>query len=120
MCRAGRRLSGRWPGWFEVPSMRRLGTTAALVPFGPPQSARPFIIRMNAEQRRRLARLGYEKGDHAELCKRIYLKSQEKDGQIYAIVLATDMAVIMASLKSNESGSWRDLFREMLGTASGL
>ncbi len=95
------------------------GTTAALVPFGPPQSARPFEIRMNAEQRQRLARIGHQKGDHAELCKRIYQKSQEKDGQIYTIVLATDMAAIVASLKGNESGSWRDLFREILGTASG-
>ncbi len=95
------------------------GTTAAMVPFGPPQSARPFIIRMNAEQRKRLARLGYEKGDHAEMCKRIYQKSQETDGQIFALVLATDMASIKEALKGNESGSWQDLFREILSPASG-
>jgi hypothetical protein len=89
------------------------------VPFGPPQSARPFMIRMNAEQHKGLARLGYAKGDHSEMCLRIYQKSQEKDGQIYAVVLATDMALIKDALKRKEPGTWQDLFREIMGWAAG-
>ena len=95
------------------------GTTAAVVPFGPPQSARPFMIRMNAEHRQRLGRLAYTKGEQAEMCLRVYQKSQEKDGQIYALVLSTDMALIKAAVKRNEAGAWQDLFREILGEAAG-
>lgn len=94
------------------------GTTAAVVPFGPPQSARPFMIRMNAEQRRQLGRLGYAKGDHSDMCLRVYQKTQEKDGQICALVLATDMALILDAMKRNELGAWQDLFREIMGQAA--
>jgi hypothetical protein len=90
------------------------GTTAAMVPFGPPQSARPFMIRMNAEQHTQLGRLGYAKGDQAEMCLRVYQKSQEKGGQIHALVLSTDMALIKDALKRKEAGTWQDLFREIL------
>lgn len=95
------------------------GTTSKVMPFGPPQSARPFMIRMTAEQYKRLGRLGYAKGDQAEMCQRVYQKAQEKDGQIYALALATDMALIKAALNRNESGSWQDLFRQVLGEAAG-
>jgi methylamine utilization protein MauJ len=95
------------------------GTTAALVPFDPPQSARPFIIRMNAEQYKQLGKLGYAKGDHADMCLRVYQKAKEKDGHIHALVLATDMALITDALKRNEAGTWQDLFREIMGKANG-
>jgi DNA-binding ferritin-like protein (Dps family) len=49
------------------------------------------------------------------MCLRVYQKAQEKDGQIYALVLATDMALIADALKRNEAGTWQDLFREILG-----
>ena len=94
------------------------GTTSSIVPFGPPQSARPFMIRMTMEQHKRLARLGYAKGDQSEMCLRVYQKSQEKDGQVYALVLATDMALITGTLKRNEAGAWQDLFREIMGQAT--
>jgi hypothetical protein len=94
------------------------GMTATVVPFGPPQSARPFMIRMTSEQHKRLARFAYAKGDQAEMCLRVYQKGQEKDGHIYAVVLATDMAVISEALKSEKPGEWQDLFREILAGAS--
>jgi hypothetical protein len=95
------------------------GMTASVVPFGPPQSARPFGIRMSLEQHKQLARLGYAKGDQSEMCLRVYQKAQEKDGHVYAVALATDMALIMGALKRNETGAWQNLFREILGHASG-
>jgi hypothetical protein len=101
------------------PDLDFKGTTSKIVPFGPPQSARRFMIRMSAEQRERLARLGYVAGDQAEICKRVYQKSQEKDGQIYAVVLATDMALIRDALKRDESGPWQVLFREIMGESTG-
>jgi hypothetical protein len=85
-----------------------------MVPFGPPQSARPFMIRMNVEQHTRIGRLGYAKGEQADMCLRVYQKSQEKEGQIYALVLSTDMALIQDALKRKEAGNWQDLFREIL------
>jgi hypothetical protein len=95
------------------------GTTATVMAFGPPQSARPFMIRVNADQHKQLGRLGYAKGDHAEMCLRVYQKAQEKNGQIYALVLATDMAAIKDALKRNDAGTWQDLFREIIGEAGG-
>ncbi len=92
------------------------GTTSTIVPFGPPQSARSFMIRMSGEQQERLARLGYAKGDQSEMCLRVHQKSREKRGQVYAVVLATDMAMITGALKRGESGAWQDLFREILGS----
>jgi hypothetical protein len=94
------------------------GTTSSIVPFGPPQSARPFMIRMTVEQHKRLARLGYAKGDQSEMCLRVFQKSQEQDGQVYALVLATDMALITGALKRNEAGGWQDLFREIMAQAT--
>jgi hypothetical protein len=95
------------------------GTTATVVPFGPPQSARPFVIRMNVEQYKQLGRLAYAKGDQVEMCLRVHQKTQEKDGQIYARVLATDMALIKDALNRQETGTWQDLFREIIGDAAG-
>ena len=95
------------------------GTTAAMLPFGPPQSARPFVIGMNAEQYKKLGQLGYAKGNHADMCMRVYQKAKEKGGQIHALVLATDMALITDALKRNEAGTWQDLFREIMGKANG-
>ncbi len=43
------------------------GTTATVVPFSPPQSARPFMIRMTADQYKQLGKLGYGTGDHSEM-----------------------------------------------------
>jgi hypothetical protein len=95
------------------------GTTSSIVPFGPPQSARPFMIRMSMEQQKRLARLGYAKGDQSEMCLRVYQKSQEKDGHVYAVVLATDMALIQEAVKRGDTGAWQELFREILAPAAG-
>jgi len=93
------------------------GTTSSIVPFGPPQSARPFMIRMSVEQQKRLARLGYAKGDQSEMCMRVYQKSKEKDGHVYAVVLATDMALIQETVNRGDTGAWQELFREILAPA---
>lgn len=70
---------------------------------------------MNAEQHKQLGRLGYAKADYSEMCRRVHQKAQEKDGQIHALVLATDMAVISDAIKRSEPGAWQELFREILG-----
>lgn len=91
------------------------GTKAELVPFGPPQSAIPTVIRMNLGQFERLEKLRYAKGDRQEMCRRVYdLTKKAKDGHVYAQVLSTDMAAIKDALKRNETGEWQDLFREIL------
>ena len=74
---------------------------------------------MNVEQYKQLGRLAYAKGDQVEMCLRVHQKTQEKDGQIYARVLATDMALIKDALNRQETGTWQDLFREIIGDAAG-
>jgi hypothetical protein len=97
------------------------GTKAEMVPSGPPQSAKPTVIRMSVGQFERLENLRYVKGDRQDMCRRIYERNKPgNDGHIYALVISTDMATIKDALKRNETGDWQDLFREILeGTAKG-
>jgi hypothetical protein len=91
------------------------GFKATMVPFGPPQSAAPFIINMSPEQHERLQKLSYKNGPHQEMCRRICQRIEAKNGRVYAQVLATDMAFINEALKQSESGEWQNLFRETKG-----
>jgi hypothetical protein len=93
------------------------GTTATQVPFGPPQSAQPFVISMSPEQYERLGKLTYVKGEHQDMCRRICSRAKTKDGRVQALVLSTDMTLIKGSMGRNETGAWQDLFREIIGTA---
>lgn len=93
----------------------------------PPQSGQPSIIVMTSEQHKRLGLLRREKGDHQELCNRVYERAKVHDGKVAAIVLSTDMARIRDALKRGETGNWQDLFREIVsanpsgsGSTSGL
>jgi hypothetical protein len=95
------------------------GTKVEWVPFGPPQSAEPSVISMTPEQHERLGQVGFIKGDHQEMCRRIYDKVQKQDGQVYALVLSTDMVLIKDAVKSGDTGAWQDLFREIMGGAGG-
>jgi hypothetical protein len=49
----------------------------------------------------------------------VHQKAEEKDGQVYSLVLATDMALITDALKRNEAGAWQGLFPEIMGNAAG-
>jgi hypothetical protein len=80
----------------------------------PPQSGLPSIIMMTPDQHKRLGQLTREKGDHLELCKRVYEGGDMSDGKVETIVLSTDMARILEALKHGETGNWQDLFREVL------
>jgi hypothetical protein len=96
------------------------GTKVEMLPFGPPQSALPTVISMSPEQHERLRQLRFMKGDHQDMCRRIYERVKTKDGQVHALVLSTDMALITDALERGDTGTWHELFREiMAGTSSG-
>ena len=89
------------------------GPKVELVPFGPPQSALPSVISMTSEQNERLRQVTFMKGDHQEMCRRIYDRVKKEDGRTYALVLSTDMALIKDAVKRGDTGAWQDLFREI-------
>lgn len=90
------------------------GLKVSMVIDGPPQSGRPIIIVMTPEQHKQLGLLTREKGDHQELCKRVYERVKMHDEKVVALVLSTDMARIRDVLKRGETGNWQDLFREIV------
>jgi hypothetical protein len=91
------------------------GTKMAMVPFGPPQSALPTVINMSPEQYERLGQLRFIKGDHQEMCRRIYERAKEEGSRVDALVLATDMGLIKDAMERGDTGEWQDLFREIMG-----
>lgn len=94
------------------------GPKVEVVPFGPPQSALPTVVNMSPEQHERLGRLTFLKGDHQEMCRRIYDRVETKGSRVRALVLSTDMTLIKDALKRGDTGAWQDLFREIMGEAS--
>jgi hypothetical protein len=86
------------------------GLKMEMVPFGPPQSARPTVISMSPEQYECLGKIRNQ-----EMCRRIYERSQKKDGRVHVLVLSTDFALIKDAVKRGDPGTWQDLFREILG-----
>lgn len=90
------------------------GTQLTMVTDGPPQSALPSIMAMTPEQHKRLGRLSYENGDHQEMCRRIFDRVKSQDDRLVALVLSTDMARIQEAMKRGDTGSWQDLFREII------
>lgn len=99
-------------GELDLGSLK--GTNVSMVTDRPPQSARSSIIAMTPEQHKKLELLTREKGDHQELCKRVYQRAKMKDGQIVCLVLSTDMVKIRETLKRGETGNWQDLFQELM------
>lgn len=95
-----------------------MGAKIEMVSFGPPQSALPTVIGMNPEQHKRLGQLGFVKGDHQEMCKRIYERAETKNSRVHAHVLSTDMALINDAITRADTGVWQDLFREIMGGSS--
>lgn len=91
------------------------GTKMGVVTDGPPQSALPSLMVMSDDQYARLARLRHVKGDHQEMCRRIFERVQgKKDGRVGCIVLATDLTRIKQAVDGRETGNWQDLFREII------
>lgn len=95
------------------------GSKVAMVPFGPPQSARSAVIWMTPEQHERLRSLAFMPGDHQEMCRRIYGKSETRRGRVRAVVLSTDWKIIQDAMKRGDAGTWQDLFREIIGEPGG-
>jgi methylamine utilization protein MauJ len=95
------------------------GMTVEMKPSGPPQSASPCVIRMTHEQYDRLCKLSYQKGDHQEMLKRISGRVQEKEGHIFALVLATDMLLVRQAVETKQEGEWQALFRVLLEPTDG-
>lgn len=91
------------------------GTKMAMEPFGPPQSALPSVISMSPEQHKRLGQLRSMKGDHQEMCQRIYERVKKENGGVHALVLATDIGLIKGAIDRGDKGTWQDLFREIMG-----
>lgn len=90
------------------------GLSVELKPFGPPQSASPFTLRLTREQYSRLQKISYPKSDHQEMLNRIRGRARERVGHIYVLVLATDMSLIREALDKKEIGGWQELFREIV------
>lgn len=95
------------------------GMKAELVAYGPPQSALPTVISMSPEQHERLQKLSFMRGDHQEMCQRIYERSKTKDGRVHALVLSTDLALIKDAVRRGDTGTWQDLFREIMRGTNG-
>ncbi|MEI4480941.1 MULTISPECIES: methylamine utilization protein MauJ [unclassified Phyllobacterium] len=90
------------------------GFQAAQKPFGPPQSALPFGVRMTLEHYDQLLKLGYSKSDHQAMLQRIVQRRiQEQNGFIDVLVLATDMTLVQQALERKEEGAWQDVFRDI-------
>lgn len=94
------------------------GLKVSMVTNGPPQSGRPSIIVMTPEQHKQLGLLTREKGEHYDLCKRVYERVEMHDEKVVALVLSTDMVQIRDALKRGETGNWQALFREIVSTNS--
>ncbi|TAM48410.1 MAG: hypothetical protein EPN55_00175 [Gammaproteobacteria bacterium] len=82
----------------------------------PPQSAKPTGVLISLDQHKRLGQLAYEKGDHQELCKRVYDNARSHGEKVIAVIFSTDLKRIQEALRRNETGKWQDLFREILMT----
>lgn len=93
------------------------GMVVAMKPLAPPQSALPFAVRLTNEQFDELIKLSSQIGPQQEMLNRIRQKMREQDGQIYALILSTDMAVIKGGLEKGEVGEWQDLFHQFIDTA---
>lgn len=93
------------------------GTKMEMVPFGPPQSALPTVVSMSLEQHERLGKLRFVKGDHQEMCRRIYERVKKEDNRMHALVLATDIKLIQDAMERGDTGTWQDLFREIMAAA---
>lgn len=93
------------------------GTVVTVKPFGPPQSALPYAVRMTNEQFDQLIGLSQQKGDRHEMLERIRQNARDQGGYIYALVLSTDMAVIKRAIQKEEVGEWQDLLRQFIDTA---
>lgn len=94
-----------------------IGMVMEMKPFGPPQSALPYAVRMTREQFDQLRRLSYKKGDQQEMLERICQRVREQDGDIYALVISTDMQMIRSAIENGGVGEWQDLFRQFVDTA---
>lgn len=93
------------------------GMKMTLITDGPPQSALPSRMVMNDDQYARLTKLRYEKGDHQEMCRRIFERVEgKKDGRVACVVLATDLARIRQAVDGGETGNWQNLFREIISS----
>ncbi len=80
----------------------------------PPQSGLPSGVLISPDQYKRLGLLAYEKGDHQELCKRVYDNVSTHGEKVIAVIFSTDLRRIQEALKRDETGKWQDLFREIL------
>ncbi len=93
------------------------GMVMEMKPFGPPQSELPYAVRMSAEEFEQLTVLSYRKGEQQEMLQRICQRFQEKDGDVWALVISTDLTIIQSAIEQNQAEEWVDLFRQFIDTA---
>jgi hypothetical protein len=93
------------------------GMVMEMKPFGPPQSALPYAVRMTREQFDQLKKLSHTKGDQQEMLERIRQCVRERDGEIYSFIISTDMNLIRSAIQRGELGDLQDLFRQFVDTA---
>lgn len=93
------------------------GMVMEMKPFGPPQSALPYAVRMTTEQFDQLKKLSHKKGDQQEMLERIRQCVRERNGEIYSLIISTDMKLIRSAIQRGELGDLQDLFRQFVDTA---
>jgi hypothetical protein len=96
------------------------GITAVTTVDHLPQSARAFVIRLTHDQHKRLEELRYKPGDHQGMLKRIHEKTQARGDRVFALVLATDMAVIRQAINDKNASPWQDLLREIISDGTNV
>lgn len=93
------------------------GMKMEMKPFGPPQSALPFVVRLTPEMAKQLRALAYKKCDHQEMLERVAHQVREQAGQYFTLIIATDMVAIRSELSKEREGDWQELFRQFIETA---
>lgn len=98
-------------GNFDFDSIR---TSVTYGTSEPPQSADPIEIKMSPDQYDRLKRFSHAEGVYQEPLQRVCKRVGELNGNVYCLVLATDMLLLKQATEKNQDGTWQNLFRKIL------
>jgi hypothetical protein len=74
--------------------LRAAGPQITVEPFGPPQSALPFVVALSDKQVELLGSYRRKSGEYKDTCDRIYKKTRKNGDVIRSLVLATDVDFI--------------------------
>lgn len=90
------------------------GFTMEMVASAPPQSGRPTIVDMGAEQYELLKKLSYQKGEHQEICERVFRSAKRLDDRLLTRIVSTDVVLVREAQSRGGSSEVMDLLREII------